>query len=226
MVPGAVEVLIQVTLSLTSRPLVVGRNNLSSGRSSRILIKEEVAGGLTLVILHLQSVGRDHGVHESIVSLLNEVCRHRSFVAAASFSSVKVGHEVLKLLTIELEKSPVVMQVAREGAIWVSVLWLRPSNVGLGILLILELSEGPVIVQVAGECGIWVRILWLWASDVGLGILLILELSQSPIVMKMRGESAIRMSVLGLWASDVRLRVLIAIDLSQSPVIVEMRGES
>ena len=73
------------------------------------------------------------------------------------------------------------MNMAAEGAVWVSILWHWASNVRLRILSKLKLS--PVIVDVTGESGIWVSILWHWASDVRLWVLFNTSLNLGPIVM-------------------------------------------
>jgi hypothetical protein len=48
---------------------------------------------------------------------------------------------------IELNMSPVVVQMAAESAIWMSVLWHWASNVWLRILS--QLHVGPIVMKVA-----------------------------------------------------------------------------
>jgi hypothetical protein len=95
--------------------------------------------------------------------------------------------------------SPIVVQVAGEGAVWMSVLWHWTTDIWLWILLLL--SKSPVIVEVAGESGVRVGILWHWTSDIGLWILF--QLSMGPVVVEVAGESAIWMGILWHWSPDI-----------------------
>jgi len=53
------------------------------------------------------------------------------------------------LLKTKLNLGPIIVEVAGEGAVWVSILWHWTSDVWLWVLAKLKLS--PVIVEMAGE---------------------------------------------------------------------------
>ena len=72
-------------------------------------------------------------------------------------------------ILIELNVSPIIVDVAREGAIGVSVLRHRSSDVRLRVLI--ELNVSPIIVDVTRECAVGMGILRHWSPNVWLWVL-------------------------------------------------------
>jgi len=220
-VPGLWEVLLKVSSLGVTGEFHVGSDNLVRDSLGSIPIEEHMAGWVTVLVLHLEGVSLDEGVHESVVSLLGVLRWDDSLIRAGiRVGSVEVWNEMLELLVLELEVSPVVVQVAAESAIWVGISWHWTSDVWLGVLA--SLGIGPVVVQVRGEGAVWVSVTWHWASDVGLWVLT--GLGIGPVVVEVARESAVWVSISWHWSSDIWLWVLI--NLSVSPVIVEVAGES
>jgi len=227
-VPGRVEVLLQPVTALRLGGHEMGGNHFFRGSESCVLIKEEMAGGLSLVVLHLKSVVLDKRVHQAVVSLFLEPLGNGSLVASLGTSSVEVGQEVLEILGleeqivggIELGVGPVVVKVRREGGIGVGVPRHGSSDIGLRVLAGLEV--GPVIMKMARERGIGMSISRHGATDVGLRVLAGLQVG--PIVVEVAAESRVRVSISWHRASNVWLRVLIGLDVS--PVVVKVAAES
>ena len=72
----------------------------------------------------------------------------------------------LRILFItNLSKSPIIVNVARESGIWVSVHRHWASNIWLWVLL--KLSKSPIVVDMARESGIWMSVHWHWTSKIG-----------------------------------------------------------
>jgi len=232
--PGSVEVITHEEVGLRIVVLEVSVHNLVGGSLSSSLVEEEVAGRSSVHVLHLKGVVLNQGVHKAVITLLHEFGRNSSFVTTLSTCTIEVGQEVLELLELNvllivlrvvrlLHESPVIMEMAGESAIGVSVLRDWASDVRLGILV--QLSKSPIVVEVRGESGVGVSILWNGPSDIGLGVFLIVKLGKGPVVVQVRRESAVGVCVLRNGASDIRLRVLLVAKLSKSPVIVEMARE-
>jgi len=223
MIPGFVESGFKERFSLSwDLEFHVGVDDLSGDCLGCILVKEEMAGWSTVLVLHLKGIVLDQGVHKSIISLLGESLWDVSLVA---FGTLELWNEVLKLAwgIFKLKLGPVVVQEAAEGTVWVSVFRHWTSDVWLWVFLGISLDLGPIIVQEAAESAIWVSIFWHWASDVWLWILLSIGLNLGPIIMKEAAEGAVRMGVLWHWSSNIRLWVLTGLHLG--PVIVEEAGE-
>lgn len=159
--PGALEVISQEGLRAGGIELEMGLDDFHGGIVSCVLVEEEVARWGTILVLHLKSVVLDEGSHEGVVSLLGESGWNRSLVSALGTHTVEVWKVVLELEGLnhnirsvielivslsELEKSPVIMEMAGEGAIWVSISWNWSTDVWLWVLL--KLGQSPVIVQV------------------------------------------------------------------------------
>ena len=123
--------------------------DLSGSGSGCISIEEEMSGRLTIFVLHFESISRDQGVHKTVISLSHKSIWDSSRVSTLSLSIVEAWSKVFELLTLELDvgliirirvvqlsKSPVVMEVAGESAIGMSIVWHWSTNVWLWILLI------------------------------------------------------------------------------------------
>ena len=181
----------------------MGLYNLFGGSLGSLLVQEEVSGWLALIVFHFDGVVLDHRSHEGIVSLLTESFRQGSLVAASRsvlgfpssevfdltdldiFLIVRVGVRINVHIVPSLNLSPVIVEVAGEGGIWMSIFWHWTSNIWLWILLNTSLNLSPVIVEVARESGVWVSVLWHWASDVWLRVFLASQLKLGPVVVEM-----------------------------------------
>jgi hypothetical protein len=101
-----------------------------------------------------------------------------------------------------------------EGAVWVSVLWHRTSDIGLWILLNVSigLNLSPVVVEETGESRIWMCVLGHWTSNIWLRILFDTGLNLCPVVVEEAGESRVGMSILRHRSPDIWLRIFIKLD--------------
>jgi len=194
-----------------------------------------MSGWGSVGVLHFEGIVFDQRVHKSIISLIGESLWGLSLVGAGILgdTTVELWNEVLELtgnIITSLDLSPVVVQEAAEGAIWMSILWHWASDVRLWIFLGISLDLGPIVVQEAAESAVWMGILWHWASDVWLWVLSSISLNLGPVIVEEAGEGAIWVSVLWHWASNIWLRILgipdVSFKLSLSPIVVEEAAES
>ena len=215
--------------------------DLGGSIHSSFLIEEEESSWLSSFIFHLNSIVLDERLHESVISFLRESTWNDSSVATLSFGiaidwSEGIDATKLNILVIgggftlgftQLKLGPVIVKVAGEGTVWVSVLWHWASDVWRWVLSVLNI--GPVIVEMTREGAIWVSILWHWASDVWRWVFSFsfANLSKSPIIVEEAREGAIGMSVLWHSSSNIWLWVLSVLNscLKLGPIVVEMTRE-
>ena len=126
-----------------------------------------MARWLAISIFHLDGVVLDHGSHESVISLLLESVWDDSLISSLGIR-VSWGESVN---VRQLQHGPVVVEVAGESAVWVSILWHWASDVGLWVFLETELHLSPIIVEMAGESAIGMSVLWHWSPNIWLRIL-------------------------------------------------------
>jgi hypothetical protein len=242
MSPGFLEFLSQ---KYSGRFWCMGVADLGSSILGSSLIEEEETSWLSGFIFHLNGVGCDERLHESVISFLSESSWDDSSVATLSFAVAvdwSEGIDATKLNSLvigggftlgltKLELGPVIVEEAGEGAVWVSVLWHSASDIWLWVLSVFDssLELSPVIVEMAGEGAVWMSVLWHSSSDVGLWVFRVLHtgLDLSPVIVEMAGESAIGVGVLWHSSSNIWLWVLGVLNscLKLGPVIVEEARE-
>ena len=119
-----------------------------------------------------------------------------------------VGLRVLHSVLIGSNQSPIIVQMARESRIWVSILWLGSSNIGLRVLLTTKLNVSPVIVQVGRKGGVRMCILGHRSSLVRSRVLLLtsfsVKLHEVSILLK-----SIHPPILRQWLTFIVLRIIV-----------------
>jgi len=100
--------------------------------------------------------------------------------------------------SIKLKLSPVIVDMGREGGVWMGIDWHWSSNVWLWVFFSTKLNLSPVVMDEGGECGVWVSIDWHWSSDIWLWVLFQLNESSWDLIQWVSSDNIV-MVVNVIW---------------------------